>query len=308
MNMQENTLKAIFSVNAVAFGTDESILGLNLCDGFSFQRKSLMPLKDHLDEVFETDAMGLRREYELARFDDSLDVICITKHTELDIPISKAYDYFTKMADESLLSLDNQIRAIRLVIETPLRCKKIMFRLVQDKNTYEHLFSVNESMTTHEISRFHCEENEFDALSEAIRKISFPLSDKILNIAHMHYDLSYHQNRYISVTLLVAVLEMLYLNDEGAKKERLSKRCAIFLMENNCDIMHTYNRLKQIYKKRSEFVHEGTFYDITDDDILFLRRCVRESILKLINDNRTKQERIANIRSMVESFQEWPNE
>lgn len=304
MNTQQNISKAIFSVNAIVFGTDASILGIKLYDGFSVVRKSLMPLKDHLDEVFETDAMGLRREYELARFDDSLDVICITKNIELDIPASKAYDYFTRMADESLIVLDNQIRAIRLLVECPLRCKKIMFRLVQGNNTYEHMFPVNESMTTHEMSRFHCEENKLDSLSETISKISFPLSDEMLNIAHMHYDLSYHQNSYISVTLLVAALEMLYLNEEGAKKEKLAKRCSVYLQADKHDIMYSYNRLKQIYKKRSEFVHEGTFYDIKDDDILFLRRCVRDSILKIRNDRRTKKERITVIRSMVESFRE----
>ena len=303
-NVQDKT-KALFTVNAVVFGTDESILNLPLYNGFSFVRKSLMPLVDHLDEIFDTDAMGLRRDYEAARIDDSLDVVCVTKCTELDISPSEADDCFQKLADKSLVSLDNQIRTIRLLVECPLRCKKIMFRLEYKNYTHQHLFPVNESMTTPDISKFHCATDDCIALGQKIAEIAFPLSDTILNICHMHYDMSYHQDRHISMTLLVVALEMVYLDNEVAKKEKLAKRCSAYLSTSRDDILFCYKRLKSIYKKRSEFVHEGMFWEITNDDILFLRKCVRESLLKIVSDKTSKKDRIKNLCGVIDAFGEW---
>lgn len=305
MEQLQDEVRALFTVDAVVFGTDASILDLELCNGFSFVRKSLMPSVDHLDKIFDTNTMGLRRDYESARIDESLDVVCVTKCVELDIKPSEADDYFQKMADESLVSLDNQIRAIRLLVECPLRCKKIMFRLIYESYTYQHLFHVNEAMATCEISKFHCSKDDCKVLCRKISEIVFPLSDVVLNTCHMHYDLSYHMNKHISMTLLVAVLEMMYIESELGKKEKLAKRCSTFLFANRGHVLLCYEKLKSIYKKRSEFVHEGKFQEITDDDVLFLRKCVRDSLLKIENEKTTKKERIRNLRRIIEDFGDW---
>lgn len=305
MERNQDKIRALFTVNAVVFGTDASILDLKLRDGFSFVRKSLMPRVDHLDELFETDAMGLRRDYETARIDDSLDVVCIAKCVEVEINPSEADLFFEKMADESLISCDNQIRAIRLLVECPLRCKKIMFRLSCGNYSYNHLFHVNESMATRAISKFHYSKAECEALSQNIAGIKFPLSDAVLNTCHMHYDLSYHQDRHIAMTLLVVALEMLYLDKEEGKKERLAKRCSVYLFREREDILDCYEKLRTIYKKRSEFVHEGLFRESTDEDILFLRKCVRESLLKINHEQHSKNNRIKLIRGLVEAAGIW---
>lgn len=63
---------------AVMFGTDESIVKIKLDNGFYFCWKSLIPHIDHLDVIFDRNAMSLRRDYEAARIDNkTLDVICI---------------------------------------------------------------------------------------------------------------------------------------------------------------------------------------------------------------------------------------
>lgn len=305
MGKIQDKIRALFTVNAVVFGTDASILDLKLRNGFSFVRKSLMPLVDHLDKIFDTDAMGLRRDYETARIDGTLDVICVTKCVEVEISPLEADAYFQKMADESLISLDNQIRAIRLLVECPLRCKKIMFRLTHENNTHQHLFHVNESMATRAISKFHCSKAECEVIGKSIAEIDFPLPDAILNTCHMHYDMSYHQNRHIAMTLLVAALEMLYIDNEVGKKEKLAKRCSVDLFGSREDILSCYERLRSIYKKRSEFVHEGTFREITDEDILFLRKCVRETLIKIKHAQMSKKDRIKSIRESVEASGIW---
>lgn len=299
----------LYMVCAVMFGADETLLNIQLRDGFSFVRKSLIPLKDHLDSVFETDAMGLRRDYETARISpQSLDVICAIKEVTIDLNNSDAPNFFHEENDKNLIALDNQIRAIRFLEECPLRCKKIAFRMDSEPrningtefcDSFCEIFPVNESLGTIEITKLNCDETISDKINRELPLISFPLTDELLNMCHVYYDLSYHQGRHLSITLLTTALEMIYLGKEDAKKEKLAKRCAVYLYDRRENQIDCYNSLRQIYKKRSNFVHEGIFDQIEDKDILLLRHYVRKSIFKALSNKTNKKQRITNLKHKI---------
>ena len=79
-------VRFFYTVTAVVFGADETLLDIELVNGFNFVKRSLMPLVDHLDTVFETDAMGLRRDYEASVVDkEHLGVICVEKKLSFEI-------------------------------------------------------------------------------------------------------------------------------------------------------------------------------------------------------------------------------
>lgn len=315
--MEQKKIKFEYTVCAIIFGADTSLLQVKLSDGFTFERKSLNPNIDHLDTVFDVTAMGLRRDYEAARIDtDTLDVICAFKRENIELSLPEADDYFNSENDTSLQCLDNQIRAIRLLVECPLRVKRISFKLDSEKymhgqtqmsNSYIEIFPVNESMGTHEISRFEPTSLEIQMLNDKLPLISFPFSDFPLNTAHNLYDLSYHQDIHVSITLLVTALEIIFLNSEKTKKQILSRRCAIYLFSEKEDILSCCDRIRAMYKKRSDFVHDGKITGIDNADILFLRDCVRKSLIKRMEDNTEKKKMIAQLRAQVESFQ-WTDE
>ena len=98
-------------------------------------------------------------------------------------------------------------------------------------------------------------------------------------------------------------MEIMFLekNTKG-KKEILTKRCSIYLFcyEEKSVIKDNYEKIKAVYKKRSEFVHDGKVSDITDDDILYLRECVRNSLLKALSLTENKKQRIERIKTYVE--------
>ena len=225
MNNATFSEKSEFSymVCAIMFGADETLLNIKLCNGFSFVRKSLMPLKDHLDSIFETDAMGLRRDYETARISpQSLDVICAIKEVTIELNNSDAANFFNEENGKNLVALDNQIRAIRFLEECPLRCKKIAFKMRSVAETINdtgfsikfcEIFPVNESSGTIEITKLKCDRTISDKINRELPLISFPLTDEVLNMCHVYYDLSYHQGRHLSVTLLTTALEMIYLGN-----------------------------------------------------------------------------------------------
>lgn len=304
-----------YMVFAVMFGADETLLNIQLRDGFSFVRKSLIPLKDHLDSVFETDAMGLRRDYETARISpQSLDVICAIKEVTIGLNNSDAPNFFHEENDKNLIALDNQIRAIRFLEECPLRCKKIAFKMdsapkningTKFSNSFCEIFPVNESLGTIEITKLNCDKTISDRINRELPLISFPLTDEVLNMCHAYYDLSYHQGIHLSITLLITALEMIYLEKEDAKKEKLAKRCAVYLYDRRENRIDCYNSLRQIYKKRSNFVHEGIFDQIEDKDILLLRHYVRKSIFKALSNKADKKQRIANLKHEIANLDYW---
>lgn len=310
----QKEVEASYMACAVIFGADETLLNVQLVDGFSFERLSLIPLKDHLDDIFDTTDFGLRRDYEGARIDgDSLDVICAVKKTEYHVLLGNANNFYHEYTDKDLVSLDNQIRMIRLFYEGPVRFKKMatVMKISGDQlgKCYKSfpqksVIPIGEAMSTHELSKLHLTSTEAAVINAKLSANFFPLQDKQLNFAYGFFDLSYHTDKFISVALLITALEMLFLNGEQGKKERLSKRCACFISGQESDIVQIYKRLKEAYRKRSDFVHDGEIANITTEDILFLRECTRKSLIRALEDNIPKDKRIQKLRVFIEQHKD----
>ena len=262
----ENKHEYTLIICAGIFGTDETLLSIKLNNRFSFKRMSLIPIKDNLDAIFQVDAMGLRREYETARIDDSLDIICAyyseTVYSETVILEDKdAKDYFNLVCDKALVDLDNSIRTIRLLVECSLHFKKMSvqmasktFKFGTTNMTYSFkaIIPISEALDTKIMQCFHCARKDINQLNKYLSSMQFPLSNQIVNSCHAYFDLSYHQLNHVSITLLITCLEMLYLHSEQGKKEKLAKRCAYFLYNHKSKRLKCFKRLQDLYKKRSE--------------------------------------------------------
>lgn len=313
MKMQKE-VEASYMACAVIFGADETLLSVQLVDGFSFERLSLIPRKDHLNNIFDTTDFGLRRDYESARIDEnSLDVICAVKKTKYRILLGNEDDYYGEYTDKDLVSLDNQIRMIRLFYEGPVRFMKMATVMkVSGDQLGEYIGSysatsvipIGEAIITNELSKLHLTSTEAAAINAKLSANFFPLQDKLLNFVHKFFDLSYHTEGFISVSLLITALEMLFLNGEQGKKERLSKRCACYISEQESDIAQIYTRLKEAYRKRCDFVHDGEISNITMEEILFLRECTRKSLIRALEDKTPKDKRIQKLKLLVEQHKD----
>jgi hypothetical protein len=95
---------------------------------------------------------------------------------------------------------------------------------------------------------------------------------------------------------------MIFLKGEQGKKEILSKRSAVYLYDDEEQVLSHYEKIKRIYKKRSDFVHDGKYQHIDTDDIVFLRQCLRTTISKLLDDKRSKIERITELKVQVQKI------
>ena len=310
----DNNLIYTVTICAVIFGADETLLNVNLDNEYRFKRMSLMPLKDHLDVIFETDAMGLRLDYETARIDGTLDIICAFKSYTICLTTTEVEEYYRKICDHVLVYLDDSIRAIRLFVEGPVRFKKLSIKMKSEtvrvgetdtSSNFNCISPICEAMVTSTICNFHCDDEKIEELNNNIRLVKFPLSDKLLNNCHRYYDLSYHYDNFISITLLITCLEILFLDNENTKKERLAKRCSVFLYDSKNERLSCYNKLLETYKKRCDFVHDGDCLQIINDDILFLRDCVRKSLEKYLNNHHCKKDVINKLKTTIENLDYW---
>jgi len=297
---------------AVLFGCDNSFVGLDLGDGLLVDRKSLHP-KDHFDEVFSLDTFELRREYEEARLDNTtLDVACIYKEYNFIDQDHSANVYHELISNKLFTYLDNQIRIIRLLHEGPVRYKKLAIKMksitmkVEQTDVlaaFSAIIPVGEAYNVSTIKRAHCDNIEI--LSVEMRRIVLPFSIEYINKSYLLYDRSYLVTLQEADLLLIASLEILFINSENNKKERLSKRCATFIFATKEERVACYKRLSVQYKKRCDFVHDGNSAGIVEEDILFLRECIRNSILKLLQIKKEKNALICDLRKEIESLDYW---
>lgn len=300
------------TICAVLHGCDESLVGLDLGRGFKIIKKSLIPI-DNLDEVFEMDAVGLRREYEDAIIDaDTLSVACIFKEYNYVEDAASAHSYFKEVGSKSLKYLDDKIRAIRLILEGPIRFKKLAIKIVSDKKLivqtrvgtrFSSIMPIGEAYDVKTIKKVHC--NDLEWLSSEMNKITFPLAIEYINLAHIFYERSYLVTLPEAEVLLITSLEILFLDSNSAIKEKLSKRCATFLYETQEDRVRVYKRLRSEYKKRCDIVHDGNIFDVSEESIIFLRKLVRESILKLLNIPRDKKKLMADLVEEIRKLDYW---
>ena len=300
----ERQMEFNYQLCAVLFGTDESILNVSLKDGFSFVKRSLHP-KDHLDKVFDMSDIGLRRAYETARINEStLDIICIEKNFIIKRTFKEAAGFYDEQVKKDLVSLDNQIRAIRLIEECALRIKTVSVRMQADGEygpvNFNSMIPISESFWFPEISKFHCECSDIQAINTRFGQIHFPLANDTFNVAHRFYDLSYHEDNYIALTLLIVALEMLYLKKGDEKKIPLAKRCAVYMSNNRNNQIECYNKLTAAYRQRSEFVHDGIFTGIDNQMVIFLRGCVRDVLINEDPITYNKAKFIQRLKSKVE--------
>lgn len=310
------TVKQNYYVCAIVFGVDESILNIELIDGFQFVKKPIVSEEENLIKVFQTDAIGFQRQYyDAIIHDGSLSfgsVICFEKHIEIESSPNDSIEFWHQQNIDDIKSIDDQIRIIRLFKEGSIRVKYISFNLKSENYGpteidlsfgNNSILRVGESFTTKPLSIMHFTREETTQINRALNELSLPLSDSLLNSAHIYYDLSYHTELYIAVTLLITALEIIFLKKGDSKKEPLSKRCASYIGTTDKEINRYYQCLKDSYEKRSDFVHEGNALFITENIVLFLRECVRKSILKALDSTETKTERIKRLKEFVENNQ-----
>ncbi len=121
------------------------------------------------------------------------------------------------------------------------------------------------------------------------------------------FDSSFTYDRDNNLLKLVTTLEILFkINKAGNVKRQLSKKISYMTYDNDKERIECNLHLNKCYEARNEYIHEGSMSNLTFDDMLILRKHVKNTLLKFvdfIDNNKDNSEIFADNNFPVGSFQ-----
>lgn len=132
---------------------------------------------------------------------------------------------------------------------------------------------------------------EISDFKSNIQNIEIPFTYDFLQLAFENFELSYEmQNKNLQFLTLMNGLESLFHpSDSGELTYRISRNCAVLLGNKKEDTRTIFKDMKKLYGIRSQIVHNGRA-DISEDELLKLRCYTRESIKKMYEINKNKED------------------
>ena len=308
--------KVDVKIHAILFSVDERVFDINLHSGYGIAKKSLHPTMDHLEREYGLNHEELRRQYDSAVIDESLNVPCAYKEIQLDYNENSIDDVIRKVNNqitEELNGLDRQLRLIRLLTECAISFK--VFRFVgeiyyNDDSALPKWRRYGPLSCSSPIPEAYARTTEYKTIWDSgsiavINNVLFESlpSDEVWSPAFGLYDASYFQlnnpnSNANALLLLMICLEMMFLDKKDSKVNPLSKRCAIYIGSSVEDRINIYNGIKSMYKLRSDYVHDGNL-DATGDDVRKLREYVRLALQKYKQEKRSKGQMIEDMKAEV---------
>lgn len=284
------------AIAAVVFDVDQTVMQIYPPEGYVWKIRSMARDIEWFEQQFEFhDAFDIRKRYEAARVNDSLEVItleknCIVSNKDHDDAVEKEYQ-----------AVDHFIRKIRFLTECGIYYRDISFlgKIMPDDYyrtdipTPDHIWKGRrKSFSSEEITL--C--NQYD-----ISVLKFPEN---LQFAYGLYDLSYNIHYSIGIVEIMSALDMLFVKEEHSIKAILSNRVAALLGDNVRQYLELRFSVKNMYSLRSECVHSGDT-SVGYEDVVKGREYLRRCLLK-IHDNPSladKKDRIALLKHKVIEYE-----
>lgn len=299
-------------IKAILFGVDETVIN-NLDIGNDYCIKKDTLINQALYQEFDYQAINFRRMYDSAKLNDQLEIAVLSKKYKkkyiATIKDGKIYFYENKELSELIFELEEQeityidkkMRAIRLYNENGYNIKELLINTKfiyenNDKITYNSRIPFPDRLPITITKLSLKNEHEIKCINEYLEKFDFEFKTsqykpEILESACSLYDQSYYAPvDTLKFMVCVIGLESLLVDGNTELSYRLSRNCAMLLSDN----IEQYNKLflktKEIYNKRSQFVHTGKIKNFTADDILDARSMLRKVIFKIIELNERKED------------------
>ncbi len=303
-------LKIKYKIKAILFGVDETIINnLELGNSYFVERDSMTNNK--LWEAFDYTAFGLRRMYEEAKLNSNLEVALLKKADEVSFDnailiagkgwfvdekdiIDIIYDYEI----EQMNYVDEKMRIIRLFSENGFNIKELLINAeVINQENDEIVLNHNSKIplpdriigVTEKLSLSNSDKvikiNSFISKMDLRFKDS-KFSPKILSSAAFLYDQSY-TSPVVTLRFMVGVigLESLLVDGNSELSYRLSRNCAMLLSSNLDEYLELLTKMKKIYKKRSDYVHNGIVKSLEEKEVIEVRSILRNVIFRIIEKN-----------------------
>lgn len=313
-------LKIKYVIKAILFGVDETVIN-NLDLGNSYIIEKDCMINHNLWEEFDYTAFGLRRIYETAKLNDNLDVAILTKTEDFSydnailktgegwfIEGKNVEDIIFEHENEEMDYVDKKMRIVRLYSENGFNIKELLINTeVINESTNEVLYSHNSKIPfpdriIGDIDKLTLSnKDEIHSINSFILKIDLDFKDsnfssKILSSTTFLYDQSY-TSPVATLRFMVCVigLESLLVDGNSELSYRLSRNCAMLLSSNSDEYLELLSKMKKIYKKRSDYVHNGMVKSLEEQEVVEARKILRNVIFKIIEKNISQESLIKEL-------------
>ena len=300
-----------YTIKAILSGVDESIIDkLDFGNSYTIQKDSL--INNKLCKEFDYTFIGIRRIYELSTLNQKLDVALLTKKnctvkeiiTDDDSKLNydQIYPYISKIEDDELNYVDKTMRNIRLFSENCFNIKEILFKFkIIDLNDNSTIFDNSKiplpDKIYDNIPKLQIENNvEATKINNFIKDINSKISSskflpkKLPQICFL-YDQSYTSPvETLRFIVCVIGLESILVNGNSELNYRFRRNGAMLLSNNAEEYKDLSKKLKDLYEKRSRYVHDGNIDNINPSDLIQARDLLRKTIFKILDKNVTKDE------------------
>ena len=220
----------------------------------------------------------------------------ITVGTPISIDeIQKFHHHSFELHNEWVAYVHHKLRLMRLFREGNIVSPLQVIYIDQKKPIR---LSTGFSLNNVEREEYHLDECEIGILSEFIRETVLPFKDQSLNLALASFENTYDLNHLgLALVSCVMGLECLLSDGGSGKSYKLARNLAILLGKDGDSSRNIYERVRELYGKRSKIVHEG-YNRITPEDVKEGRNLVRESIKHYLRAGLPKTELLSKLNTM----------
>jgi hypothetical protein len=138
---------------------------------------------------------------------------------------------------------------------------------------------------------FFLSDKQVKLANQLLVSINFPFKHAYINLAFENFNISYEvAELHLSFLSLMIALEVLFNISRNELRYRVSRNCSVLLSKNRQEFDSKFSEIKRLYDQRSRIVHTGDVSKLNMTDVLRCQNFVRESILKIIRLDMTKEE------------------
>lgn len=203
-----------------------------------------------------------------------------------------------------LTIIDKQIRMLRLVLGRYIFAKDFRY-IVNLQEEYRICGSFpSPDLATESIDTSNIDiQNAIN--TQNLLKLDIPFKNGWIYNVFLVYEKSFSKDIEVSFVTTVTALEMLFLDNNQAIKEKISKRIAVYLSDEYEERRKIYKYIGELYKKRCEFVHEGKNNSITMGEITYMRDIIRRVIIQFMDSEKTKKEFCVELVERINCTDYW---
>lgn len=275
------------SVHFIGFlvNVDDSILGLELGDGFQIVKQSQQEISKFLSRIkfyygVDPTIRGVLSFAEDGRPSGSY---CIVKQNAAELQGTAQGGVVISSDRLNFIgqSMRNKIRLLRLFKEGNVFLHFSFFYHIKDSEPA--IFQITREGPLADTLKLKLSEDDIVEAQSFLNNNKIPFDNPQLQLAFDSFELSYESyNIGLSFLSLMISLETLLNPSDHEVRYRVSRNTAVFLGENKERSKNIFSKVRDLYDKRSELVHTGKHETISNQDVLYLRDYVRRTIKEMI--------------------------